>query len=57
MPLDGFLVQVTRRDEHTWKIIEVLEVTFTNLVIPERCSFNTIKFRKLHIMYIFMKSI
>lgn len=52
MPLDGFLVQVTRRDEHTWKTIEVLEVSFTNLVIPERCSFNTIQFRKLHFVFI-----
>lgn len=57
MPLDGFLVQVTRRDEHTWKTIEVLEVSFTNLVIPERCSFNTIQFRKLHIVYFLIRLI
>lgn len=46
MPLEGYLVKLTRKDEHTWQRVEVLEVTFTDLVVPETCSFNTVKFRK-----------
>lgn len=47
MPLDGYLLKITRKDPHTWQTDEVLEVSFSNLVIPEKCSFKTVKFRKL----------
>lgn len=46
MPLDGYLLKITRKDEHTWQTVEVLEVSFTELVIPEKCSFDTLEFRK-----------
>lgn len=49
MPLEGFLVKITRKDEHTWNTVEVLEVTFADLVVPETCSFNTVTFRKFKI--------
>lgn len=47
MPLDGILLKITRKDENLWQTIEILEVSFTDLVIPEKCNFNTVKFRKL----------
>lgn len=46
MPLDGYLLKITRKDTHTWQTDEVLEVSFSNLVVPEKCSFKTVKFRK-----------
>lgn len=50
MPLDGNLMKIRRTGEHTWHSFEALEVLFTNLVVPEKCSFNTIKFRKYYIL-------
>lgn len=50
MPLDGFLVKVTRKSEHTFQTVEALEVSFTNLIVPEKCSFNTVQFRKYYIL-------
>lgn len=47
MPLDGYLLKITRKDTYTWQTDEVLEVSFSNLVIPEKCSFKAVKFRKL----------
>ncbi|VVC36174.1 S-adenosyl-L-methionine-dependent methyltransferase [Cinara cedri] len=44
MPLEGSLLKVTRKDEHLWNTVEVLGVTFTNLIVPERCSFKTVTF-------------
>ncbi|XP_022164021.1 protein-L-isoaspartate O-methyltransferase domain-containing protein 2-like [Myzus persicae] len=38
MPLEGFLVKVIRKSEYSWKTIEVLEVSFTDLVVPDKCS-------------------
>lgn len=49
MPLDGSLLKVTRQDEYSWNTVKVLEVTFSNLIIPEKCSFKTVTFRKLNI--------
>jgi len=48
MPLEGFLVKITRTDEYTWKTLDVLEVSFTDLVVPEKCDkIKVTKFRKL----------
>jgi len=48
MPLEGFLVKVIRKGEYSWKTIEVLEVSFADLVVPEKCSsMKVAKFRKL----------
>ncbi|XP_050435906.1 uncharacterized protein LOC126842794 [Adelges cooleyi] len=44
MPLEGFLLKITRKDEHSWQSVKVLEVSFTDLVIPEKTSFKTIEF-------------
>ncbi|CAH1736527.1 unnamed protein product [Aphis gossypii] len=38
MPLEGFLVKIIRTDEYTWKTLDVLEVSFTDLVVPEKCD-------------------
>lgn len=46
MPLDGCLLKVTRQNEHSWKTDDIIDVSFSNLVVPEKCSFNTVKFRK-----------
>jgi hypothetical protein len=50
MPLDGTLIKVKRTGEHTWQNYEALEVLFTNLIVPEKCSFNTIQFRKYYVL-------
>jgi len=48
MPLEGFLVKVIRKSEYLWKTIEVLEVSFTDLVVPDKCDIMKVaKFRKL----------
>jgi len=48
MPLEGFLVKVTRKSEHVYKTTEILEVSFAELVVPEKCDARKIlKFRKL----------
>jgi len=48
MPLEGFLVKIIRTDEYTWKKLDVLEVSFTDLVVPEKCDvIKVLKFRKL----------
>lgn len=55
MPLEGFLVKAIRTGEYSWKTIQVLEVSFADLVVPEKCSsMNVSKFRKL-ITYCKMK--
>lgn len=46
MPLEGLLLKIIRKSEHCYDTIEVLEVTFTNLIVPDNSSFNTVKFRK-----------
>uniref|UniRef100_A0A2S2P9Q9 Protein-L-isoaspartate O-methyltransferase domain-containing protein 1 n=1 Tax=Schizaphis graminum TaxID=13262 RepID=A0A2S2P9Q9_SCHGA len=38
MPLEGFLVKIIRTGEYSWKTIDVLEVSFTDLVVPEKCD-------------------
>lgn len=48
MPLEGFLVKVIRKGEYSWKTIEVLEVSFADLVVPEKCSMKVAKFRKFN---------
>jgi len=41
-------VKVIRKSEYLWKTIEVLEVSFTDLVVPDKCSIMKVtKFRKL----------
>lgn len=50
MPLDGILLKIIRNDEHVWDTIEILDVSFTDLVTPEKCSLNTVKFRKSNII-------
>jgi len=48
MPLEGFLVKIIRIGEYSWKTIDVLEVSFTDLVVPEKCDILKVaKFRKL----------
>lgn len=47
MPVDGVLLKVIRNDEDSWDVFEVLDVSFADLVVPERYSLNSIKFRKL----------
>jgi len=49
MPLDGSLLKITRKSVHSWSTEEILEVIFTELVIPDKCIVNTVMFRKLHI--------
>uniref|UniRef100_A0A2H8U1W3 Protein-L-isoaspartate O-methyltransferase domain-containing protein 2 n=1 Tax=Melanaphis sacchari TaxID=742174 RepID=A0A2H8U1W3_9HEMI len=45
MPLEGFLVKIIRTGEYSWKTIDVLEVSFTDLVVPEKCNvMNVAKF-------------
>jgi len=56
MPLEGFLVKVIRKGEYLWQTIEVLEVSFADLVVPEKCSSMKVsKFRKFFITYCKMK--
>jgi len=50
MPLDGFLLKITRVGEHSWKSEELLEVAFTSLVVPETCSFDLVKFPSVEIL-------
>lgn len=41
-------MKVVRKSEFLWKTIEVLEVSFTDLVVPDKCNvMNVAKFRKL----------
>jgi len=48
MPLDGYLVKITRITEHLWNTEEIIEVVFTQLVVPDKCSVNVVNFRKLN---------
>lgn len=50
MPLDGSLLKVKRTGERTWENNELLETSFTSLIVPEKCSFNTVKFGKYYII-------
>lgn len=52
MPLEGNLVKVTRVDDCSYYKDNILEVVFTNLVVPDRCAVNTVKFRMLNIFCI-----
>lgn len=46
MPLDGYLLKITRTDKQTWQSDKVLDVSFTDLVIPKLRS-DELEFRKL----------
>lgn len=51
MPLEGSLMKITRKTEHIWESELIYEVVFTDLVVPEKCSVNRVKFRESHIVY------
>ncbi|XP_050533473.1 protein-L-isoaspartate O-methyltransferase domain-containing protein 1-like [Daktulosphaira vitifoliae] len=44
MPLEGYLMKITRIEEHSWESSRILEVSFTDLIVPEKCSFHTTEF-------------
>lgn len=51
MPLDGNLLKVTRLSDCSYDTDDILDVVFTNLVVPDRCTFNTVKFRMFNILH------
>lgn len=41
-------MKIIRKSEYSWKTIEILEVSFTDLVVPDKCNIMKVaKFRKL----------
>lgn len=49
MPLEGSLVKVTRLDDYLYNTDDVLDVAFTNLIVPDGRTHNTVTFRMLNI--------
>lgn len=49
MPFEGSLVKVTRLDTYLYNTDDVLDVAFTNLIVPDEHTCNTVTFRMLNI--------
>lgn len=47
--LNGSLIKVERKSENSWNLFEELQVSFKDLILPERCNLNKVKFRKLYV--------
>jgi len=46
MPMDGYLLKITRKGEHKWEVDRILEVSFSDLVVPPKNSYKGVNFRK-----------
>lgn len=54
MTLRGYLVRVTRLDDISYETTILEDMEAAPFVLPNRCTYNTVKFRMLNILVLYI---